>query len=173
MTLLFATLLKLTGITHCDSDLALAFASPSPFAPVPAPVFSCARHPCLAGFLSGPATLVPDVHLGLPLAVTAAYDLEFPDAPVVEKLGLASERLDPSIAVTVSAKQLDYPAVCRFSLGTFPVLPAEQAVFSLPAPDSVAALRVHAAGNGNSAVEAFAAAPLVGDTDPLNILADR
>jgi hypothetical protein len=171
-------------ITHFDPDLAPASASASALALVLVPVLACAWRPCLADFLAGPATLVPAVHAGLPLAVAAACDLELAGVPVVERLGLTSERLRRPFAVTVSAARLNhpagvawnagYPAAWNFSVRALPAFPAEavlvealpagavpagavpvvvlsaeQALFALP--DSVAALRVHAAGNGNSA----------------------
>ena len=149
-------------ITHCDFDLAPALAS----ALALVPVLARAWHPCLAVFLPGPAILASAAYAGLALAVAAAYDLELSGVPVVERPGSASERLCLPFAVTERAGRLDhsagvalnagYPAALHLSLQALPALPAEQALFALP--DSVAALRGHAAGNDNSAFEDSAAA---------------
>ena len=92
--------------------------------------------------------------------MATAADLEPPGVPVVERLELAAECLRLLFA-------------WNLSLQAFPVFPAEQALFALLAPDSVAALLGHAARTGISAVVAHAAAPLVGDTGPPNIPVDR
>src|ERR1700694_5050980 len=66
------------------------------------------------------------------------------------------------------------PAVGDFFPVGLPAFPAEKARahFALAAPDSAAALRRLAAGNGNSGLEAPAAAPRA-DIESLNIAAGR
>jgi hypothetical protein len=96
----------------------------------------------------------------------------------VERPGLASERFRLPFAATVSAGRPVFPAEvlpAELAPSVFPaeVFPAELALFALPAPDTVAALRGLAAGNGNSAFESPAAAPLAGDIYPLNTAAGR
>lgn len=136
------------------------------------------------------ALLASAAHAGLFLAETAAHGLEFAGALVVERMGLVSGRLYRLFAVTVYAGQLGhpagvvpaglakdavYPAAWNPAFRMLRVFPSGQALFALlsPALDTVAALQGRVAGDGISAFEAHAAAPLAEDTGLPNILADR
>src|SRR5450830_1356277 len=105
---------------------------------------------------------------GLGSALTSARS-HLPFAPVVR-----GGRLARSAGPMVAGWNAGYPAAWNFSPEALPAVPAgkARALLALPAPDSAAALRRHAAGNGNSGCEAPVAAPL-GDTDPLNTAAGR
>lgn len=150
---------------------------------------ACARRPCLEGFFVGPATLASAVYAALPLALPVAQDLELWCVPVVQRQALISERFFRYFAaVTEHAGRLNHPAGVAWDAGypaawsfypqalpAFPAvaLSAWQAQLVRPVSDSVAAPWGHAAGNGSSVFEAFAAAPLAWDTDPLNTAAGK
>lgn len=165
-------------ITHCgpdhDPDLAPAH--------VPVSAWALGWCLCLAAFLPDPGILALVGHADL-AALATVCDLELPDVSVVEKLGLLAEHLYPPFAATVSegppnplagaAQNAAYHAACRFFLQALPVFPAEQALFALLAPDSVAVLQGRAVDSDNTAVEAAAAAPFVEGNAPLNIAAGK
>ena len=127
-------------------------------------------------------------HAGSDLVVAAACDPGLPGVSVVRGLEWVFVCLRGAFAATLSEASLAHPAgaaqnagnpaAWNLSVQALPVFPAEvchvgQALFARLAPDSFSALWGHAAGNGNCAVEAHAAAPCVRDTDPLNTGAGR
>ena len=172
------------SVTHGDPGRALA---PAP-ALVLVSVLARAGRPRLAVFLPGPAILVSAAHADPALIVVTACGLELPGAAVVASLGLTAERHRHPFAKAVDAERLGHPACVAqhagysaawsLSLQTPPVFPAEgfpavQAFLAPPAPYSVGARSGHAVGNGNSAFESPADAPLAVDTDPLSTAAGR
>ena len=120
--------------------------------------------------------------------MAAASDPGQPDFAVAQglALALALARLYLPFAAAVSVRRpappaaasavavRNAPAAWNFSPEAFPAVPAQKAraLLALVAPDSAAALRRHAAGNGNSDCAAPAAAPLA-DTGPRNISVGR
>ena len=109
MTFLIVTLCKFTDIgsaciTRCDPG-----PSHAP-APVLVPAWARVRRPYLAAFLHGPVILASAAHADLLLAVVSVCDPELPGVPVVERLGLTSERLRFPFAVTASSGRLADPA---------------------------------------------------------------
>jgi hypothetical protein len=119
------------------------------------------------------------VVVALSLAVIAALAPELLGVLVVEKLKLTFAHQHLCFAVIERERVLVYPAeVSLFAevvqnagyLAALTLCP--QAILAPIVPDTVYALRNHAADSGSSADEVLVAVPLVLDSDPLNIVAD-
>lgn len=143
-----------------------------PVAEIPGLTSACRSLSLVAAGLEYPAAWSPCPQALFPLPAHAG-----PALAVV-----AERSLRPALAVIGNAGQPVFPADAARNAGcpaawNLPpvghVFPAEREAFAVPVPDIVAALWGHAVGSGNSAAEARAAAPPVGDTDPLNTAAGR
>ena len=154
--------------------------------PVLVPALAPVAHPSPVACFRG-LTLALVVHAGLPPAAAAAAAPGLPGLSVEVALGsvLISEPpgLPFVVAVSVGPDRPAGPAadcnaghlaVWDFSPAVLPAVPAAKvlALVALPAPDSAAALRRHAAGIGNSGSEVAAVAAL-GDSGSLNTAAGR
>lgn len=177
------TVAAATCISHYDPGLA----------PVPVPVAARARSPCLAACLLCPAGSASAARAEMPPVVAAARGGQRREHPAGGSLFLRARPVFPVVAARFAwsvpdAEPPGVPVAVTERAGRGLAQPAgvvrhagcpaawnrsSLAPFAQPAPGSVAALRGHGAGSGNSAAAAIAAVPLGADSVPRNTAADR